>query len=508
MLHTKDGPLLLCILDGYGLRNEAYGNAIKAAKTPTLDKIFASSIHSKLRTDGESVGLPEGQMGNSEVGHMTIGAGRPILQNLPRIQRDLEQGNFTQRPQWQEISSQVPECRAVHLVGLVSNGGVHSHTDHLIGLCKLLSSQGKDIFIHMITDGRDTAPQDLANQLTHLSQGLEGVENVYVADICGRFYAMDRDQRWDRTQEAYKLYTEREVAFSLPNLSVALQIKEQDEFIKPTAVDTQDKDPRILDGDGVIFFNFRADRMRQIVQTFVDSDFPFFMRDARPKLKFCATMTNYGSQFDGKVTVIYPAEIPTGTLGEAVAQAGKKQLRIAESEKYAHVTYFLDGGKETNFPGMEKIIIPSPKVSTYDQKPEMSLDDLSGKLCAIIKDNRHDLIVLNIANPDMVGHTGNFQAAIRALEAVDKALSAIWVSLNFVKGELILIADHGNCEEMMTKGGKPCTSHTKNPVPFVFNGRNAFGVQDGTLADVAPTVLELLGVPTPPEMEGSCLLTL
>lgn len=503
----KKVPLLLCILDGYGLSDSIYGNAVKAANTPTLDNLFKTCPNSTLRTDGTHVGLPEGQMGNSEVGHMTIGAGRVVPQNLIQIQNDLNSGAFTALPTWQEIEAKAVGSRAIHLIGLVSDGGVHSHTDHLIGLCQNLNTLGKPIYIHAISDGRDTAPRDLTPQMQKFYAGIDGFENIYIVDLIGRFFAMDRDQRWERTERAYKLYTEREGTMS-PTVNDAIHADDKDEFIPPICIRTEGHEPKVMDGDGIIFFNFRADRMKQIVRAFTEEGFTGFQRDVRPQLSFCASITEYDTDFNEKVSVFYPPKIPKNTLGEVVANAGKAQLRIAESEKYAHVTYFLDGGREVAWPKGEKVVIPSPNVETYDLKPEMSIEDLTGKLCAILKDNRHDLIVLNIANGDQVGHTGDFQAAIKALEAVDKALVPIMASLNFVGGEMILIADHGNCEEMMVSGGKPSTAHTTNPVPFIFKGRMTKGVQSGSLQDVAPTVLRLMGLEVPEEMEGQCLLTL
>lgn len=505
MKKNNHGPVLLCILDGVGLSDSVYGNAVKAAKTPVLDSLFATCPHSKLRTDGTFVGLMEGQMGNSEVGHMAIGAGRVLDQSLLKIQKDLESGAFEQLPSYQEILQKSATTRAIHLIGLVSDGGVHSHTSHLIGLCKKLNKLGKPIYIHAISDGRDTLPADLRNQLILLIQGIEGLENVHIVDLIGRFFAMDRDKRFERTERAYTLYTDRS-EFKEKTLNEVLDEGGKDEFIPATALKASVVNPSIQDSDGVIFFNFRADRMRQIVRAFVDPAAKDFERKMRPNLNFCICMSEYDETLNTYVSVLYPPVIPENTLGEVVAKAGKSQLRIAESEKYAHVTYFLDGGRETSLPKLEKIVIPSPKVETYDLAPEMSLPTLTGKISAILKDNRHDLIVLNIANGDQVGHSGNFQAAIKALEAIDKALATIIASLNFVRGEMIVIADHGNCEEMIKSGGTPATAHTTNPVPFIFKGRKCLGVKDGSLIDVAPTVLTLLGLEIPEEMEGQCLI--
>ena len=505
------GPLVLCILDGFGERPIPEGNAIAAAHTPTLDWLHANAACSRLLTHGGAVGLPEGQMGNSEVGHMNLGAGRVLQQHLERIQTDMGAGRFEEMPNWQKFFRKAIKCRTIHLFGLVSDGGVHSHMDHAIGLAKLLSPHVGQVYIHAILDGRDTAPKTAESQLPAFAARLSGLKNVNIASICGRFYAMDRDNRWERTQKAFRMYTLGEAAYRANTVEDAIAAAyargETDEFVEPTALPPLEQGGMVQDGDGLFFFNFRADRMRQIVRTFIDdSRFEAFTRAKIITPAVVGTMTEYDATFKGRVIVMYPPGKPPGMLGEIISKAGLKQLRIAETEKYAHVTFFFNGGEEKPYKGESRILIPSPKVRTYDLQPQMSLPELTEAMLAAIKDGKFDLIVCNIANGDMVGHTGIFEAGVKAVEAIDLALGRMCDAVMESGGELIVTADHGNVEEMTTPDGHTSTNHSLNPVPFIYLGRPAT-VQDGALCDVAPTILTLLDLPTPPDMTGQCLVT-
>lgn len=487
-------PTLLCIVDGLGEAPASEGNAIFRANTPTLDKLYENCPHSQLITHGQSVGLPEGQMGNSEVGHMTIGSGRVMLQSLDKIQKDLDTGAFIKGRPWQIAERKLRPVKTVHLIGMISDGGVHSHTNHAVGLAKLLSQHGKKVFVHVITDGRDTLPNDATNQISAFIKALEGVPNVVIATISGRFYAMDRDNRKERTTlaiNAIKNATGRQVGTWQEALQKAKENEETDEFIRPTVLQASDE---IRQDHGLLFFNFRADRMRQLVKTFIEA-----------KYYNIVTMTEYDATFNKDVSVLYPPEVPRNTLGEVLERAGLQQLRIAESEKYAHVTFFFNGGREKPFKGEERIVVPSPKVQTYDRQPEMSLPEVTDKLCTEINYDKYGLIVLNIANGDQVGHSGNIEAAIHAVEAIDKALEKILSTLKEHNGQTLIIADHGNCEEMLQPDGSPSTAHSTNPVPCIYVGDKQLTLRNGSLADVAPTILTLMGLPVPAEMEGKCL---
>ena len=498
------GPMLLCILDGFGENEEVAGNAIKAANTPCLDEIYKNHPHAQLLTHGEHVGLPKSQMGNSEVGHMTIGSGRIILQSLDKISKDLTSGEFERKLSWQEVIKKSENSRAIHLIGMVSDGGVHSHTNHLIGLCKILDKLNKPIFIHVITDGRDTAPFDAVNQLKTFTIAIKSLNNIHIADVAGRFYAMDRDNRSERTTAALDLYlgkTKPTANNITEAISSELENNDYDEyFIKPTKLNlTNELNSNIENNDSLIFFNFRADRMRQITQNFIENEI---------NLNVIATMTEYNSEFNNDVTVIYPPEVPQNTLGEIVANNGGKQLRIAESEKYAHVTFFLNGGREEPFKNEDRIVIPSPKVRSYDVCPEMSLPEVTSKLLEAIKNGNYDLIVLNIANGDQVGHSGNFEASKQTVEHIDKALNQIVPAIKENNGEMLIIADHGNCDEMLDKNGNISTSHSTNPVPIIYIGRKGATISSGGLADVTPTILSLMEQPIPPQATGKNLIKL
>ncbi len=491
-------PMLLCILDGFGISDNTKGNAVKLASTPTLDNLYANYPHSKLITHGQKVGLPQGQMGNSDVGHMTIGSGRVIPQSLEKIQQDLNSGKFEKRQDWLNNEDKLKNARHIHIVGLVSDGGVHSHYLHATGLIKVLEKYNKPVLIHAITDGRDTQPNDAKQQFENFTASIENFNNAHIASVSGRFYTMDRDNRSERTAPAYNMLKNavgRKASSWQEALLSAAANSETDEFISPTILRLP-IETNISHDDVVIFFNFRADRMRQIVGCFVEDNHPNLI-----------TMTKYDSAFYKKTNIIYPPEFPKNTLGEVIEKQGLNQLRIAESEKYAHVTFFFNGGTETPYKNEKRIVVPSPKVKTYNLAPEMSLVEITKDLCREIKLNTHDFIVLNIANGDQVGHSGDLKAAITAVECIDKHLAEILAEMEKSGGETIIIADHGNCEEMLQEDGSPATAHTTNPVPCIYVGRKKSSIKDGSLADVAPTILYLMGIDKPNEMEGECLIS-
>jgi 2,3-bisphosphoglycerate-independent phosphoglycerate mutase len=505
------GPLLLCILDGFGLSDRTQGNAIAAARTPTLDTLMATCPHASMFTHGPYVGLPEGQMGNSEVGHLNLGAGRVVLQHLERIQRDLDSGAFVASAPFQEALPQLQAARAIHLFGLLSDGGVHSHMGHAAALARALDPLGRPVYLHLILDGRDTPPRDAKNQVPAFMESVKDLKNLHFADVCGRFYAMDRDKRWERTQAAYDLYTQGIAPFHTPDVVAAIAAAhargEDDEFAQPTALPALAQGGTVQDGDALFFFNFRADRMRQLVSAFISDTLPDLPRAARPTPSVVLTMTEYDSTFAARVRVMVRPEVHRNLLGEVLAQEGKRQLRIAETEKYAHVTFFFNGGREEPLRGEDRILIPSPKVRTYDLQPEMSLPEVTEKLVAAIESSQYDFIVCNVANGDMVGHTGVWEAGIAAVEAIDGFLNRVTVALRRAGGEALITADHGNIEEMLDPEGNRSTQHSTNPVPFIYYGRTGAVVKDGRLADVAPTVLTLMGLPIPREMDGRCLVS-
>lgn len=506
-------PFLLCIMDGVGLAPAGEGNAVHLADTPVLDELFNTYPHSQLLTHGEHVGLPRGQMGNSEVGHMAIGSGRILLQPLERIQSDLDSGAFAARPNWQKFMHHAADSRRVHVVGLASSGGVHSHISHLLGTLKLLNDAGVATSVHLITDGRDTEPKDAHESLKPLIEAVNNMVHVCIASVSGRYFAMDRDKRWDRTQMYFDTlcgHAHEHVADdALSYIHSQYIAGTGDEFI-PAAPLSSDNTVFVQDGDSLLFVNFRADRMRQIVESFIHPAFNGFKRHSAPQLKAVATMTRYDATFAGTATVpfmeIYPPEKICNTLGACLEQAGYRQLRMAETEKYPHVTYFFSGGEEAEFTGEQRILVNSPKVATYDLQPQMSLPEVTDKLLNALENDCPDVIVLNMANGDMVGHTGVISAAVHAVETVDSSLGKILDKIKSLGGEALIIADHGNCEELLTDAGTPMTSHTLNPVPCIYVGRPA-SIKNGVLKDVAPTILTCLGLDIPAEMEGSCLIS-
>ncbi len=499
-------PVMLIVLDGWGWREDPADNAVRQAKTPYFDRLWANSPHALLRTSGLDVGLPTGQMGNSEVGHLNIGAGRVVMQDLPRVTEAIADGSLAASPVLGDLVAKLKETGgACHLMGLVSPGGVHSHQDHLVALARLLIGAGIPIEIHAFTDGRDTPPRSADDDIRRLKAALPG--GVRIATVCGRYYAMDRDKRWDRVSKAYLAMAEAQGPHFADAPSViddAYGKNVTDEFVVPATVNGY---RGMKDGDAILCFNFRADRVREILSAFVEPDFDGF---ARPRLiRFAALvgMTQYSTALDKHLTTLFPPQTMCNLLGEVTAAAGRTQLRMAETEKYPHVTYFLNGGEEAQYPGEDRIMVPSPKVATYDLQPEMSAPELTDKAVAAIDSGKYDLIVLNFANPDMVGHTGKLDAAIKAVETVDTALGRIADAIARQGGALVATADHGNCEMMKDpQTGGPHTAHTTNPVPVFVAGSGAASLHDGRLADLAPTLLALMGLQKPAEMTGTSLL--
>src|SRR5215471_14138701 len=479
----KRRPVMLVVLDGWGWREEAADNAIRQARTPTFDRLWASCPHAFLHTSGEDVGLPSGQMGNSEVGHLNIGAGRLVLQDLPRINAAIAGGDIERAPALKRLIERLRQTGGTcHLLGLVSPGGVHSHQDHAAALASILAAASVPTLVHAFTDGRDTPPRSAGEDIARLLAALPRA--VPIATVSGRYYAMDRDKRWDRVAKAYHAIADAEGShFATAGAVIADAYAHDisDEFVVPAVVG----DYRgMRDGDGVLCFNFRAVRIAVAVG-----------------------MTQYSEQLDAFLETIFPPQSLAHVLGQVVADAGRTQLRMAETEKYPHVTYFLNGGEERLYRGEDRIMVPSPKVATYDLKPEMSAPQLTDKAVEAIGSHRNDLIVLNSANPDMVGHTGSLPAAVKAVEAVDTGLGRIAQAISKAGGAWLVTADHGNCELMRDPDtGGPHTSHTTNPVPVLLLGGGNVSLASGRLADLAPTLLELMGLPQPGEMTGRSLL--
>jgi 2,3-bisphosphoglycerate-independent phosphoglycerate mutase len=502
----KRRPVMLVVLDGWGWREEVPDNAVRQARTPSFDRLWASGAHAFLRTDGREVGLPPGQMGNSEVGHLNIGAGRVVMQDLPRIGDAIASGEITSTPALTKLINALKQSGGTcHLIGLVSPGGVHSHQDHGAALAKILADAGVPTVAHAITDGRDTPPQSAGEDLKRFAAALP--PSVPVATVLGRYYAMDRDKRWERVAKAYHAIVEAEgPRFPDPQTAIADAYAKQqfDEFIVPAVIGNY---RGIKDGDGLLCFNFRADRVREILGAMLDPEFSGFPR--RRQIKFAAAvgMTQYSDELDKLMPAIFAQDTLPHILGEVVAHAGRTQLRMAETEKYPHVTYFLNGGREAPYRGEDRIMVPSPKVATYDLQPEMSAPELTAKAVEAIDSGKYDMIVLNFANPDMVGHTGSLPAAIKAVEAADTGLGKIADAIARQGGVLLATADHGNCELMRDPvTGGPHTSHTTNPVPVLLMGGGNARLADGRLADLAPTMLALMELPQPKEMTGASLI--
>jgi 2,3-bisphosphoglycerate-independent phosphoglycerate mutase len=506
-------PVVLIIRDGWGInpggraQAEANGDATLLARTPFHDHLYATYPQSKLSASGMDVGLPPGQMGNSEVGHLNLGAGRIVYQDLTRINKAIADGELAKNSVLVETLARA-KGRRLHFLGLVSDGGVHSHQDHLAALCHVAKDAGvEDILIHAITDGRDTSPTGGAGYLAKLTEDVKG-SGAKIATVIGRYFAMDRDKRWDRNKLAWDAIVlgRGPVSTLSPEQAVRDAYAHEprgDEFLQPI-IFAHDNEQRIRDGDVVIFFNFRADRARQLSIAFLRDDFTGFDREVRPRVHF-VTLTEYDETYG--VPIVFPPQSLSKILGEVVSGAGLKQLRIAETEKYPHVTYFFNGGIEKQFPGEDRQIIPSPKdVATYDLKPQMSAPEVTAKVVELLPE--YDLVILNFANPDMVGHTGVVEAGIKAVETIDDAVRQVVERTLSLGGKLLITADHGNCELMRNPDGSPNTAHTTNLVHFVYVAENAAGYrcEDGILADVAPTLLALLGLPQPAEMTGKSRL--
>ncbi|SUP00325.1 2,3-bisphosphoglycerate-independent phosphoglycerate mutase [Tissierella praeacuta] len=503
-------PVMLIILDGFGIGKEYEGNAVKLANTPNLDRLFRQCPNTTLEASGLAVGLPEGQMGNSEVGHLNIGSGRIIYQDLTKISKSIKDGDFFEKIEFLEAVENAKKNNSkIHLIGLVSSGGVHSHNTHLYALLELMKKQNfHNVYIHAILDGRDVSPTAGKEDIKELMRKIAEIGVGKIATISGRYYAMDRDKRWDRIKLAYDAFTLGKGNESNdPILAIEKSYRENitDEFIIPTVIKENNEPIGTVDNnDSIIFFNFRPDRARQITRAFVDKDFDGFERQKKVNT-FYVTMTEYDKTIEN-VKVAYSDEAPKNTLGEYISNRGLYQLRIAETEKYAHVTFFFNGGVEEPYVKEDRALIPSPKVATYDLQPEMSAVEVKNEVLNRLKMNKYDLIILNFANPDMVGHTGIVPATVKAIETVDSCLGEIIDLLIEKGGKALITADHGNAEMLLNEDGSPITSHTSNKVPLILVGEKNVKLQEGILADLAPTLLELLEIEKPIEMTGKSLI--
>lgn len=504
-------PLVLLILDGWGYREDPTDNAIAQANTPVMDRLWRDYPHSLISGSGMDVGLPDGQMGNSEVGHVNLGSGRVVYQDFTRITKAIQDGDFFNNPVLTgAVDQAVSQDKAVHVMGLLSPGGVHSHEDHLIAMLDLAVRRGaRKVYLHAFLDGRDTPPRSAENSLRRVQDHFQQLGTGQIASVIGRYFAMDRDKRWDRVEKAYNLLTQGVGEFTEPDgvsaLQAAYQRGENDEFVKATAIPTASGDCiQLEDGDALVFMNFRADRARQFSRCFTQADFADFQRQRVVNLSSFVQLTEYAA--DIQAPVAYAAQSLDNVLGEWLSKHQKTQLRISETEKYAHVTFFFSGGREELFSGEERILVPSPAVATYDLQPEMNSELLTDKLVEAIHSGKHDVIICNYPNGDMVGHTGVLSAAIKAVEAVDRSIGRVVEALQQVGGECLITADHGNCEQMVDyDSGQAHTAHTSDPVPLIYVGRNANVTDGGILSDIAPTMLTLMGMPVPAEMTGKLL---
>lgn len=505
-------PVLLLILDGFGYREEADSNAILAARKPNWDALWRDYPHTLINASEKHVGLPSDQMGNSEVGHLNIGAGRVVYQELSRVDVAIEDGSFYTNPALSAAVTQAKQNDSVlHILGLLSPGGVHSHEHHLFAMLDMAARNGlKKVYVHAFLDGRDTPPKSAAQSLQALQDKCTALGVGQVASIVGRFYAMDRDNRWERVQPAYELLTQGRAEFTATDALIGLEQAyargETDEFVKPTAIGPAgDNAATMQDGDVAVFMNFRADRAREITRALTDETLDGFTRAHRPRFASFVTLSSYGEEFH--LPCAYTPEAIHNGFGEYIANLGLKQLRIAETEKYAHVTYFFSGGKEQPYPGEDRILVPSPKVATYDLKPEMSAFEVTDKLEAAILSRQYHAIICNYANGDMVGHSGNMEAATKAIEALDICIGRVVKAMQLIGGEVIITADHGNAEQMLDRTTHQAhTAHTLNKVPFVYVGRKARLADTGSLRDLAPSLLTIMGLPQPTEMTGHSLI--
>ncbi len=504
----------LIIMDGWGYREPADDNAIATARTPVSDHLWQTQPHTLIQASSHFVGLPDGQMGNSEVGHMSIGAGRVVFQNLVQINNAIESGEFNQNTVLcKTVDDVVNHDKSLHIMGLLSPGGVHSHERHITAMINMAVQQGaKKVYLHAFLDGRDTSPKSARASLQAVDQQLKSLNVGYIASLTGRYYAMDRDQRWDRVETAYNLITQGKGSFTsidaISGLNEAYLRGESDEFVKATAVVPEGQSPVMINnGDAIVFMNFRADRARQLTCAFTDKNFNGFTRNILPKLSHFVTLTQYASDISAECA--FPPVKLHNSLGEVLAKQGKNQLRLAETEKYAHVTFFFNGGKETPFDGEDRQLIPSPKVATYDLKPEMSAEEITDFFVKAIESGKYDFIVCNYANGDMVGHTGNFEATVKAIETVDTCVGRVVDALYKAGGQCLITADHGNSEQMTDQQtGQAHTAHTCEPVPLIYTGDKSFTFKsNGKLSDLAPTLLALMNIKQPVEMTGRCLVS-
>lgn len=508
-------PLVLLILDGFGYSENTEHNAIYSANTPVWDKLWANNPKSLIATSGLEVGLPEGQMGNSEVGHMTLGAGRVVYQSFTRINKAISDGDFFTNPVYvAAIDSAINANKAVHIMGLLSEGGVHSHQEHIYAMIRMAAQRGaKQVYLHAFLDGRDTPPRSAQSSLQKAQDLFRELGVGRVASIVGRYFALDRDNRWDRVKAAYDVMVTGDAEFdaltAVDGLQAAYARDENDEFVKATVICGEDEEvATINDGDSVIFMNFRPDRAREITHALIDSEFTGFERELLPEIAHFVQTTEYASSI--KAPIAFPPEDLTNSFGEYLSKLDKTQLRIAETEKYAHVTFFFNSGNEVVYPGEDRILVPSPQVATYDLQPEMNAPIVTDKLVEAIESGKYDAIICNYANCDMVGHSGIFAAAVKAVEAIDSCLGRVLAAVAKVGGEALVTADHGNVEEMFdAESGQVSTQHSTLPVPLVFcSHRQGTIAAGGSLADVAPTMLYLMALPQPPEMTGRNLITL
>lgn len=508
----KDKVTMLMILDGFGDNKNKDGNAVKLAKTPNIDKLMKKYENTDIYTSGLNVGLPDGQMGNSEVGHTNIGAGRIVYQELTRITKSIEEGDFFSNP---EFIAAIENCKKnnskLHILGLVSDGGVHSHIRHLYALLEMAKRRDfEDVYVHCFLDGRDTPPASAESYITKLQEKMQEKGVGKIASISGRFYAMDRDKRWQRVQKCYDALVKGEgnkASSAIKAIEDSYQKEVFDEFVEPTVIYNGDEPvAKIEENDSVIFFNFRPDRAREITRSLVDPDFDEF--ETKKMNLYYVCFTNYDETMPN-VHVAFTKETLVNTFGEYISKKGYTQLRIAETEKYAHVTFFFNGGEEKQYSGEDRILVPSPKVETYDMKPEMSAYEVTDKVCEALENDKYDVVILNFANTDMVGHTGSLPAAIKAVETVDECVGKIVKIIEEKQGNLIITADHGNAEQMIDyKTGEPHTAHTTNPVPIILvtSNKDLKLKSGGKLADLAPTMLELMNLEKPKEMTGESLL--
>jgi 2,3-bisphosphoglycerate-independent phosphoglycerate mutase len=505
-------PTLLLILDGWGHRDASANNAIRQANTPVWDSLLANHPHTLIHTSGLKVGLPEGQMGNSEVGHMNMGAGRIVYQSLTKIDKDIADGEFFNNPALCKAAEDVAASEsALHIIGLLSAGGIHSHEDQIEAMVELAHQRGcQKIYLHALLDGRDTPPRSAAPSIAKMEKKFSSLGVGKIASIAGRFYGMDRDKRWDRVEKSYNAICHGTAEYSADTAADALEAAysrdENDEFILPACITDDGETVSIKDNDAIVFMNFRADRSRELTRVFTDKIFTEFERGGLLALSHFVMLTEYSEDIEAECA--YPPEKLSNVLGEYLANQNKSQLRIAETEKYAHVTFFFSGGREKEYEGESRILIPSPKVETYDLMPEMSAYEVTEKLVSAIRNREYDAIICNFANGDMVGHTGVWDAALKAAEVIDDCLGKITEAIQEVEGNCLITADHGNLEQMLDENsGQPLTSHTNGPVPLVYVGNRQVTLRnDGSLCDVAPSVLALMGLAQPEEMTGQSLI--